>query len=175
MEHIISIGKIFLVFIVRHPEAELVRKSFTLRKMDLPPQVLLTKRSLLRWIALSLGLISENESRYTFIEILDAFLFFSFSKKEHPSSDQIKLFLEKNRHITVSGKLVRYHLNRLCELGLLIHRKGHYSINPAPDSERNDLAAAFLYWYRRDFEEAIQGIGKGLSRLQEAYERQQQA
>jgi len=151
------------------PEAELVRKTFTLRMMDLPPRVLLTKRSLLRWIALSLGLISENESRSTFIDILDSFFFFSFSKREKPSSKQIKLFLEKNRNIFVSEKLVRYHLNRLCRLGLLSHRKGRYSLNPAPDSERDNLAAAFLYWYKRDFEEAMGAIERALSKLQQAY------
>jgi hypothetical protein len=46
--------------IMRHPESDFVRKTFTFRRMDLPPQVLLTKKSLLRWIALSMGLISEN-------------------------------------------------------------------------------------------------------------------
>ncbi|HIH21332.1 MAG TPA: hypothetical protein HA222_01560, partial [Candidatus Diapherotrites archaeon] len=40
------------------PEAELVRRVFVVREMDLPPQVLLTKRSLLRWFALASGMIS---------------------------------------------------------------------------------------------------------------------
>ena len=39
------------------PEAGLVRKTITLREMDLPPEVKLTKKSLLRWFALSTGLI----------------------------------------------------------------------------------------------------------------------
>jgi len=156
---------------VRHPESELVRKSFTFRKMDLPPQVLLTKKSLLRWTALSLGLISENESRSTLIEILDVFFFLVFSKKEKPSSKQIKAFLEKNRSVHVSEKLVRYHLNRLCELGFISHEKGAYSLNPAPDAERDDLSAAFSYWYKRELEDSVSGLGKALSKLQSAYEK----
>ena len=138
--------------------------------MDLPPQVLLTKRSLLRWVALSLGLISENESRSTFIDILDSFLFFSFSKREKPSSKQIKLFLE-NRNIFVSEKLVRYHLNRLCKLGLLSHRKAQYSINPAPDAERNNMAAALLYWFKRDFDETMVQLEQAFLKLQQVYEK----
>jgi len=109
---------------VTHPESELVRKTFTFRKMDLPPQVLLTKKSLLRWFALSLGLISENESRSTLLEVLDAFFFFVFSKHESPSSKQVREFLAKNRNLDISEKLVRYHLNRLCELGFFSHEKG---------------------------------------------------
>lgn len=154
---------------MRHPESELVRKTFAFRKMDLPPQVLLTKKSLLRWIALSLGLISENESRSTLIEIIDAFFFFVFSKKERPSSQQIKAFLEKNRGIVISEKLVRYHLNRLCGLGFIAHEKGKYFLNPAPDSERDDLAAAFKHWYKRELEESFSTLEKALEKTQQAY------
>ena len=156
---------------MEHPESELVRKSFTFRKMDLPPQVLLTKKSLLRWTALSLGLISKNESRSTVIDILDVFFFLVFSKKESPSSKQIREFLEKNRGIVVSEKLVRYHLNRLCAIGFVSHSKGSYSLNPAPDAERDDLKAAFSHWYRKELEESIATLEKALSRLRSAYEK----
>jgi hypothetical protein len=156
---------------MRHPESDLVRKTFTFRRMDLPPQVLLTKKSLLRWIALSLGLTSENESRSTVIEIIDSFFFFVFSKKENPSSQQIKAFLEKNKGISISEKLVRYHLNRLCALGFVAHEKGSYSLNPAPDAERDDLAAAFRHWYRMELEESVSMMEKALGKVQAAYEK----
>lgn len=160
---------VFFRGFMRHPESELVRKVFTLRKMDLPPRVLLTKKSLLRWIALSLGLISENESRSTVIEILDAFFFFVFSREKNPSSQQIRAFLKKNRSLKVSEKLVRYHLNRLCELGFVVHQKGKYSLNPAPDAERSDFAAAFRYWYKRELEDSLPIIERALSKIQQAY------
>ncbi|MEM0360241.1 MAG: hypothetical protein QXK06_02805 [Candidatus Diapherotrites archaeon] len=163
--------KLQIGVILKHPESELVRKSFTFRRMDLPPQVFLTKKSLLRWLCLSLGLMSENESRSTVVEILDAFFFFVFSKKEKPSSQQIKAFLEKNRGISVSEKLVRYHLNRLCDLGFVVHEKGFYSLNPAPDAERDDLPAAFRHWYRREIEDSTQIMEKALAKVQAAYEK----
>lgn len=47
------------------PEAELVRRTFTVKEIDLPPHVRMTKRSLLRWFALASGWISEQESRQT--------------------------------------------------------------------------------------------------------------
>ena len=37
------------------PEAELVRSEFVIRQLDMPPSISLTKKSLLRWVALSLA------------------------------------------------------------------------------------------------------------------------
>ena len=68
------------------PESELVRKTFILKKMDLPPSVQLTKRSLIRWFALSFGLISEKESRDTVLNVLDALFHFLLYKKQNPST-----------------------------------------------------------------------------------------
>jgi DNA-binding transcriptional regulator PaaX len=105
------------------------------------------------------------------IEIIYSFFFFVFSKKENPSSQQIKAFLEKNRGISISEKLVRYHLNRLCALGFVVHEKGFYSLNPAPDAERDDLAAAFRHWYRMELEESVSMMEKALGKVQAAYEK----
>ena len=66
---------------------------------------------------------------------------------------------------------MRYHLNRLCELGFISHKKGAYSLNPAPDAERDDLAAAFSHWYGMELQESLAGIRKALSKIQNAYEK----
>jgi len=162
--------KLLECFFVRHPESELVRKTFTLRKMDLPPQVLLTKKSLLRWMALSVGLISENESRSTVIDILDVTFAEIFAGKK-PSSKEIRELLVEKRGVSVSEKLVRYHLNRLCELGFLMHEKGFFRINPAPEAERDDLKEAFSYWFKKELSETVPPIEKAFQKLQEAYKK----
>ncbi|MFH1234626.1 MAG: hypothetical protein V1493_03355 [Candidatus Diapherotrites archaeon] len=71
----------------------------------------------------------------------------------------------------ISEKLVRYHLNRLCALGFVAHEKGFYSLNPAPDAERDDLAAAFRHWYCRELEESVSMMEKALGKVQAAYEK----
>ncbi len=38
------------MFMVEFPEAELIRKHFTLRQMNFPPEVAMTKRSLLSMV-----------------------------------------------------------------------------------------------------------------------------
>ena len=154
---------------MRHPEAEYVRKTFVLRKMDFPPEVSLTKKSMLRWVALSLGLISENESRSTVIDIMDLFFTKIFAEGKNPGSQEIQEELE-GKGLKVSEKLVRYHLNKMCEIGFLSHAKGRYSLNPAPDAERNDLAEAFSYWYKRELDESVNRVGTALTKLQAAYE-----
>jgi len=154
---------------MRHPESEFVRKTFVLRKMDFPPEVSLTKKSMLRWTALSLGLISENESRSTVIEIMDLFFTKIFSEEKNPSSQEIQEALE-GKGTKVSEKLVRYHLNKMCEIGFLAHSKGRYSLNPAPDAERNNLPEAFSYWYKRELDESVNRVTSALSKLQAAYE-----
>jgi len=151
------------------PEASLIRKTILLRKLDLPPSVLLTKRSLLRWLALSFGLISERESRTTLLEILDALFYFILKKKINPSSEDIKKYLESEKHINISERLVRYHLNKLIELGVMVRRNAHYYINPAPNAEREDLAACIEFYIKKEVEEWNNQVKKALDKFLEFY------
>ncbi len=151
------------------PEAGLIRKTIVLRKLDLPPSVLLTKRSLLRWLALSFGLMSEKESRTTLLEILDALFYFLFKRKVNPSSAEIKKYLENEKHINISERLVRYHLNKLIELGVIARRNACYYINPAPNAEREDLVASADYYIKKEVEEWSNQVKQALEKFLEFY------
>jgi len=151
------------------PEAELIRKTIVLRKLDLPPSVLLTKRSLLRWLALSFGLISERESRTMLLEIIDALFYFLLKKNINPSSADIKKYLETERHISISERLVRYHLNKLIKLGVIARKNTRYYINPAPNAEREDLAASTKFYIKKELEEWYEQIEKALNKLTELH------
>lgn len=151
------------------PEAELIRKTIILRKLDLPPSVLLTKRSLLRWLALSLGLISENESRTALLEIMDALFYFLLKKGKNPTSEEIKNYLEREKHMQVSERLVRYHLNKLISLGLLTRKNARYYINPAPNAERDDVAASVDFYIKKEVEEWSEQIKRALNKFIEFY------
>lgn len=151
------------------PEAGLIRSTLTVRRLDLPQSVLMTKRSLLRWLALSLGLISEKESRRTSIEILDALFYFLFSKKANPSVELIKKYLEEKRNIKISERLIRYHLEKLVQAGFIARKKGSYSINPAPQGERDDAIASIEYYMRAEFEQSLKHILLAMEKLIEKY------
>jgi len=156
-------------FLKELPEASLVRKSFTFRTMDLPPSVLLTKRSMLRWFALAFGLISQKESRSTALLVLDALFYFLVSKKRHPSSEEIREFIKHNYQVQVSDKLARYHLNKLISTGLLARKKGRYFFNPSPYAERDDLQASFDYWVKKTVQDSLDEIRKVMEKLAESY------
>ena len=57
-------------------EAELIEKEMTIRNLRLTKEVLETRRSIARWLALSLGVINPGESRLSAVAVLDALMNF---------------------------------------------------------------------------------------------------
>lgn len=157
------------VFVLEFPEATLIRKSLTVRQMDIPPEVQLTKRSLLRWFALSIGLISEKESRAMVLNILDSLFFFLFSKKTNPSTKEIQAYMKEKFETVTSEKLIRYHLNKLIDLGLITRKKKLYHINPSPIGERDNIQQSFTYWVDRHYKDCFPNIESVLQKLSEIY------
>jgi hypothetical protein len=154
------------------PEAELVRKEFFVRQIDFPESVALTKKSLLRWCCLALGLISKNESRDKAIAIFDLLFTFIFTKKENPTTLDIQAELKKKYKIETSEKLIRYHLNRLIELNVLERKNNKYYINPSPDSEkRNSLSESYKAWVKKEVEKELEKTASALEKLQKSYEK----
>lgn len=152
------------------PEAELVRKEFTVRKIDYPKSIELTKNSLLRWVCLSLGLISKNESRDKGIIIIDAFFSLIFTKKINPSTLDIQEYIEKKTKVKLSEKLIRYHINRLIELELFTRKNNKYYINPSPNSEdRNALSESYETWVKKSIEKELLVTKNAIEKLQKSY------
>jgi len=154
------------------PEAELVRSEFVIRQLDMPPSIGLTKKSLLRWVALSLGLISKNESRDKGFLVLDALFYFLFTKKIEPTTLDISGQIKEKNKIDMSEKLIRYHLNRIIALGIITRSGLKYKVNPAPSSEkRNSLKESFEYWFTKELEKQSVEIASALEKMQKSYEK----
>lgn len=151
------------------PEAALVRKTFVFRKMDLPPSVELTKRSLLRWFALSFGLISERESRDTILNVLDALFYFLLSKKQDPSTLDVQAYIGEKYHKRVGEKLLRYHLNKLIALELLSRKSSRYCLNNNPYAEPNELVESFRHWVKQPVNQTMDDVEGVLSKLASSY------
>ena len=64
------------------PESALIRQEHIVRDLQFPSEVKHTRRSLVRWVALSLGLISPKESRQLLLDIMEALFWFHFCKEE---------------------------------------------------------------------------------------------
>jgi len=153
------------------PESELVRKSFSIKQMDLPPSVQLTKRSLLRWFALSFGLISEKESRDTVLNVLDAVFYFLLSKKKNPTTLEIQAHIYSKYHRKISEKLLRYHLNRLIALNLLQRKQNRYLLNNSPSAEQGNIVESFNHWVKQPVNESLDNIEKVLGKIAQSYKK----
>lgn len=155
---------------MEHPESHLVRRTFTVREMDLPPNVTLTKRSLLRWFALSFGLLSEKESRATVLDVLDALFFFNLSRQSAPTTNDLLQYLkEKNKE--VSEKLLRYHLKRLIAIGFLQRRRLRYFFCSAPKAEPEDLKAGFQHAIAEPLNRSLADVVLVLEKLSDSYKK----
>jgi predicted transcriptional regulator len=143
------------------PEAELIKRELVVRNMALSDEVRLTRKSLVRWIALSLGLISPNESRTIVIDVLDVLLR-EFAHGRKPSTKEIHGKVQKMRKDSVSEKTVYYHLQRLSTLGLIQREKGQYFIS----KEKEGLKESVRRVYAREFDEAFERIGKALDSVE---------
>jgi DNA-binding transcriptional ArsR family regulator len=150
------------------PERELIRKTFTLREMDLPPNVLMTKKGMIRWFALSFGLISERESRDTILEVLEILFHYSFARGEGADAEEVLARLE-SKGIKVSDKLVRYHLKRLADLGLFEKKGRRYRFAAAPEAERDDAAAGFRHGAGKNVEASLDRIAGVVERIAGSY------
>jgi repressor of nif and glnA expression len=119
------------------PESDFIEETITVRDMRLPTDVTLTKRSLIRWIALSLGLINPNESRKSLIYLIEILFENQLKKHEGISVEQIMENVSKMKDVEkrFSEKTVRYHLLRLEKKGFVKRKNIYYSLSVSDFSD----------------------------------------
>ena len=121
-------------------EKALIERELVLRKLRLPPESRLTRKSLLRWVALSLGLITPGESRDAVIPVLDAL--FSFHAKYRGASVSELMDYMLSQDYKITEKTLRYQLMKLRNTGLIEKKGNVYSFVRDPYS--NDLKAGIF-------------------------------
>ncbi|MFH1285759.1 MAG: hypothetical protein ABIH99_04215 [Candidatus Micrarchaeota archaeon] len=149
------------------PEAQFIRTEITVRDMQLPNDVKLTRKSLVRWLALSVGLISPNESRTSVLAILSALFHFQLKEKRDPDVHDLLEYLGKGEK--VNEKALRYHLFQLKKAGVIERVKGKYRFTPSPFSEAEDLPSSFEYAYKSRMDIAFVKIKEALAKLKELH------
>ncbi len=151
------------------PESQLIRAECLVRELQLNEDVKLTKKGLVRWLALSLGLISPKESRTGLLEVLEALLFFHYEKRETHTEPDIHSILDKIREIKKgepNPKAVRYHLLQLKKLGIIETKKRKYRFALAPMQENDDLYASLAHVYRQKMDSSFEKIRRALSQFE---------
>ena len=147
------------------PESRLIRSELTIRELSLPEDVLLAKKSLIRWLALSLGMILPNESRRLLLDLLDVVLEFHI-KRQNPTTKDILARLEEVTKEPSNPKAVYYHLQRLKEFGVLVRKRGRYYLG---DGDTDDLKEIFRRCYLRRADKAFENISSALDKLEGSY------
>jgi len=147
------------------PESRLIRSEFTLRELSLPDDVLLARKSLVRWLALSLGMIMPNESRKLLLDILEVLLE-AHVKNETPTTKDILARLEELTKSKQNPKAVYYHLQRLKDFGILRRKKGRYSLG---EGEGKSLKETFRHFYLDKTDSAFGNIAAALDKLENGY------
>jgi hypothetical protein len=154
------------------PESELIRGECLVRELQLSEEVKLTRKGLVRYLALSLGLISPHESRTGLLEVLEALLFFHYQRKETRADPDIHQILEKVRQIRKdepNPKAVRYHLLQLKRLGIIETKKRRYRFVLSPMQENDDLSSGLAHVYRQRLDASFEKIKKALSMLEHSF------
>jgi len=138
--------------------------------MQLFSDVKLTRRGLIRYLALSLGLISPNESRTLMLDILEA-LFGAHYAAEEPNIHQImdRINALRKADDPAQEKAVRYHLHQLKMKGVLERKQGKYRITLPPMAENNDLGEALEYTYLQNARTAFEKVKKACGTLRHMY------
>lgn len=127
-------------------ESKLIEREITIRNLALSREVTETRRSLIRWLALSLGVINPGESRQGAISVLDCIMYFQFNEKKDPDVSEMMSYIEKNWE-PINEKTLRYHLLQLNKANIVKHSKGKYFLPQPDDGEKYDGEAWINHYF----------------------------
>jgi hypothetical protein len=106
-------------------EAKLIERELTLRNLQMTKEVMETRRSIVRWLALALGVISPGETRLSAVSVLDAILYFQFTDRKDPTVPELIEYIGKSWG-AINEKTLRYHLLQLKKATIIDNEKGRY-------------------------------------------------
>ncbi|MCL5100548.1 MAG: hypothetical protein M1122_01150 [Candidatus Marsarchaeota archaeon] len=121
-------------------EASLIERELTVRNLRLSREVLETRRSAIRWLALSLGIINPGESRLGSLAVLDALVYFQFAVKKDPNVREMIDYINANWE-TINEKTLRYHLLRMKKMGIVENNQSKFYFKPPQVGDRFDAYA----------------------------------
>lgn len=127
-------------------EAKLIEREITIRNLVLSKEVTETRRSLVRWLAVSLGLINPGETRQAAIQVFDSLMFFQFHERKDPEVPEMMTYIESAWGEPINEKTLRYHLLQLSKANIVKHAKGKYFL-PQPEGGIKYDAEAWISHY----------------------------
>ncbi len=145
-------------------ESELIEKEIVLRNLRLPNEVLETRRAMVRWLALSLGIINPGESRLGAIAVLDALLYFQFVKRSEARVADLSSYIVQNWE-EMNEKTLRYHLLRMKKMGVVENEHGTFYLVPPKTGDRYDALGWSKSLFESDYKEIMEKVGNVINEL----------
>ncbi len=140
-------------------ESELIEKEITIRNIRLTKEVLETKRSSIRWLALSLGVLNPGESRLSSLAVLDALVYFQFVKNVDPDVRMMTDYINSNWE-EINEKTLRYHLLRMKKMGLVENANSRFCFSKPSIGDRFDASTWSSTLFQSDLKDVSQKIGE---------------
>jgi len=142
------------------PESELVMGELVVRKLSLPDNMM-SKKALVRWLALALGLISESESRQLVLSIFESVLTLAFKQESFSSSELIEAV--KKDSPDAQEKAIRYHISQLKKRGILFEKDRKYylgdpTLGQTPEERLRKM-------YQGEFDQSFTSIARAFQRV----------
>ncbi|MBI5223050.1 hypothetical protein HY990_01375 [Candidatus Micrarchaeota archaeon] len=148
------------------PESRLIKSEICLRDLQNPADIFLTKKSTVRFLALSLGLIHPKETRTVLLDVLEA-LFEFHCKNTPPTTKDIVLRIGEMHQERQNEKAIYYHLLRIKSIGLIVRKKGHYYFSEFV--EGRSLSSIIKDFYLKKFNDVFGSITLALDKLEKSY------
>lgn len=140
-------------------EASLIENEVTLRNLRLTNEVMETRRSEIRWLALSLGIINPGESRLGSLAVLDALVHFQFIKNTDPTVKDIMDYINANWE-EVNEKTLRYHLLRMKKMGYVENSSGKFYFKPPNTGDRFDANNWAMHIFEANYTDIANKVGQ---------------
>ncbi|MCL5117604.1 MAG: hypothetical protein M1124_02130 [Candidatus Marsarchaeota archaeon] len=140
-------------------ESRLIENEMTIRLLRLTSESMETRRSIIRWLALSMGIVNPKESRLSAIAVFDSLLYFQFVLKKDPDVHEMTEYINKAWE-PINEKTLRYHLLQLKKMRIIKNSKAKYSLigsnNPHSTSDA---------WIDNYFDTMIEPIKTNIKRM----------
>ena len=145
-------------------ESKLIEREITIRNLVLTKEVTETRRSLIRWLALSMGVINPGESRLGALSVLDSVLYFQFDQRKDPTVSEMMEYIGKTWE-PINEKTLRYHLLQLNKANIVRHAKGQYFLAQPDGSEKYDGVAWVNHYFNTEINPIREKIVSAIKEL----------
>ena len=145
-------------------EAALIEREITVRDLRLTREVLETRRSIARWLALSLGVINPGESRQSAVAVLDALVYYCFIMAKEPTVQELSDYINSAWE-PINEKTLRYHLLRLKKMGMVENSKGAFYFKRFGTVDNLDPHAWSLGMLESQYKSISEKVGEAIKEL----------